>query len=120
MSNLCNKSAGQLNALCRIGHFVGLGERKKLITSFIYANFNYCPLVWHFSSKLENIQKRASRFLLNDYSSDYETLLKKTKKCTMEVKWLKLLPLEIFKAFNKNGPTFIKDYYEKNETLVSK
>ena len=38
----------------------------------------------------------------------------------MEVKWLKLLPLEIFKAFNKNGPTFIKDYFEKNETLVSK
>ena len=40
----------------------------------IYRNFNYCPLVWHFSYIL-----RALRFLLNDYQSDYKTLLKKSK-----------------------------------------
>ena len=28
ISKLCNKSAGQLNALCRIGHLIGLEERK--------------------------------------------------------------------------------------------
>ena len=100
-------------------------ERKILINSFIYANFNYCPLAWHFSSrksinKIENIQKRALRFLLNDYSSDYETLLKKTNKCTMEVKRPRLLALEIFKAFKENYPTFINDYFEKNENSVSK
>ena len=100
-------------------------ERKILINSFIYSNFNYCPLVWHFSSrksinKIENVQKRALRFLLNEYSSDYETLLKKTNKCTMEVKRLRLLALEIFKAFNENCPTFINDYFEKNENSVSK
>ena len=42
-------------------------------------------------NKIENMQKRALRFLLIDYSSDYETLLKKTNKCTMEVKRLRLL-----------------------------
>ena len=71
-------------------------------------------------NKIENMQKRALRFLLIDYSSDYETLLKKTNKCTMEVKRLRLLALEIFKAFNENCPTFIKDYFEKNENSVSK
>ena len=40
ISKLYNKSAGQLNALCRIGHLLGLEERKILINSFIYANFN--------------------------------------------------------------------------------
>ena len=45
---------------------------------------------------------------------------KKTNKCTMEVKRLRLLALEIFKAFNENSPTFIKDYFEKNENSVSK
>ena len=45
VSKLCNKSAGQLNALYSIGHLIGLEERKILINSFIYANFNYCPLV---------------------------------------------------------------------------
>ena len=125
ISKLCNKSAGQLNALCRIWHLLRLEERKILINIFIYANFNYCLLVWHFSSrksinKIENIQKWALRFLLNDYSSDYETLLKKTNKCTMEVNRLRLLALEIFKAFNENCPTFMKNYFEKNENAVSK
>ena len=44
------------------------------------------------------MQKKALKFLLNDYSSDYETLLKKTKKYTMEVKPLRSLALEIFNA----------------------
>ena len=125
ISKICNKSARQLNALCRLGYLIGFEERKLLINSFIYANFNYCPLVWHFSSKksinkVENIQKRALRFLLNDYSSDYETLLKKSNKSTMEVKRLRVLALEIFKAFNENSPSFIKDYFEKNENSTSR
>ena len=57
ISKLCNKSTGQI---CRIGHLRGLEERKILINSFIYANFHYCSVVWHFSSrksinKIENI-----------------------------------------------------------------
>ena len=57
---MCNKSAGQLNALCRIAYSIGFQERDILINSFINTNFNYCPLVWHFSSKksinkIENI-----------------------------------------------------------------
>ena len=51
ISKLCNKSAGQLNALCSIRHLTGSEERKILINSFIYSNFNYCPFVWHFSSR---------------------------------------------------------------------
>ena len=34
VSKLCNKSAGQLNAHCRIGHLLGLEEKKILINSF--------------------------------------------------------------------------------------
>ena len=51
VSKLCNKSAGQLNAFCRIGHLIGLKERKILMNSFTYENFNYCPLLWHFISR---------------------------------------------------------------------
>ena len=82
ISKIFDKSARQLNAICKIGHLIGLEERKILINSFIYASFNYCRFVWQISpiksiNKIENIQKRALRFLLNNYSSDYETLLKK-------------------------------------------
>ena len=63
ISKLCNKSTGQLNALCKLGPLIGLEERKILLNSFVYVNFNYRPLLWHFSSrktinKIENIQKK--------------------------------------------------------------
>ena len=45
ISKLCNKCAGILNALCRIKRFLAFNERKILVNSFIYSNFNYCPLV---------------------------------------------------------------------------
>ena len=113
ISKLCNKSAGQLNALFILNRYSGFEEEKTLINSFIYGNFNYCPLVWHFCSKnslnkIENIQKRALRFLLNNYESDYKTLLKKSNKCTMEVKRLRTLALETFKTLNDLNPGFMK------------
>ncbi len=40
-------------------------------------HFNFCPLVWHFCSKLdtdklERLQMRALRFVYTDYESDYQ------------------------------------------------
>ena len=71
----------QLNAIGRLKHYLGKKESKVIVNSFIHSNFNYCPLVWHFSSyktlrKIENIRKRCLRMIHNDYDSDYETLLK--------------------------------------------
>ena len=91
-------------------------EKKILINSFIYGNFNYCPLAWHFCSKnslnkIENIQKRALRFLLNDNESDYKTLLKKCNKCTMEVRSLK---------HNNLNPAFMKNLFAKWEVSKRK
>ena len=75
---LCNKASMQLNAIGRLKHYLGKKELEVIVNSFIYSNFNYCPLVWHFSSckalrKIENIHKRCLRMIHNDYDSDYET-----------------------------------------------
>ena len=45
------KSAGQLSAICRLKSFLNTDQREILVNSFIYANYNYCPVVWHFCSK---------------------------------------------------------------------
>ena len=52
--------------------------------------FNYCPVVWIFASKyslskFEGIQKRAPRFVLDDYTSDYVELLDKANVPGMEI-----------------------------------
>ena len=68
ISNICKSASKQLNALVRLKNFLGFEERKVLISSFILSNFNYCLLVWSISpakslNKVENLQKRALRFL---------------------------------------------------------
>ena len=67
------------------------------------SNFNYCCLVWKFSSaqslnKIENLQKRALRFLLNDYDSTYEDLLEKSGYPNMNLR--RTLCIEICKTLN--------------------
>ena len=46
--------------------------------NFMYSNFNYCFLVWHFCSwlfsiKIENSEKRWIGHVLNDYEKDCAT-----------------------------------------------
>ena len=71
IANICRSAANQLNALIRLKNFLGFQEKKVLINSYFYSNFNYCPLVWMFShakslKKVEALQKRALRFLCDD------------------------------------------------------
>ena len=61
ISEICRKAAEQLNALKRLGSYIPLESRKILADSFILSTFNYCPLVWCFSTakqvqKIEKIQ----------------------------------------------------------------
>ena len=93
----------QLNALGRLQKYMGKPEKVAIVNSFIYGNFNYCPLVWHFSTcesnqKIEKKLKRCLRIVLDDYNSNYAVLLRKSGKVTMEIKQLRVLAIEIFKT----------------------
>ena len=96
---ICKSASNQLNALVRSKRYLGHEETFVLVNSFIYPNLNYCPLVWMFSSKrslhkIENLQKRALRFALHDYTSFYELLLEKSGKPTMNLAIERLLCIE--------------------------
>ena len=102
ITNSCRSDANQLNALFRLKRFLGFKEKRILINSYFMAKFNYCPLVWMFSSasslkKIENLQKRALRFLYNDYEISYGELLLKSGRATMNVNRLRILCTEIYK-----------------------
>ena len=81
------------------------------------SNFSYCPLVWMFSyasslKKIENLQKRALRFLYNNYQLSYEELLDKANSSTMNVKILRILCVEIYKTINNLNPSFMEQIFE--------
>ena len=116
---LTKNAAGQLNFLSRQSRFLNHDAKRIVIESFILANFNYCPLVWHFCSsasmqKLERIQERSFRLLLNDHDSNYDQLLAKVKKPTLEIRRIKLLATEIFKTINNLNPSYMKEIFELN------
>ena len=72
--DFCLKSANQINSLARIKFFLENEERKILINSCVLLNVNYCPQVWMLANaksvhKIEDIQKRALSFTLNDYET---------------------------------------------------
>ena len=75
ISEICRKAGGQLNALKRLGSYLPLHVCKVVANSFILSHFNYCPLVWYFSTakqiqKIEKIHERVVRFIYDDYHSD--------------------------------------------------
>ena len=121
ISNICRSAANQLNALIRLKCFLAFAEKKTLINSYFYSNFNYCPLVWMFSSakslsKVESLQKRALRFLYDNYDPSYESLLKLAGKSTMNVTRLRSLCIEIFKTLNNISPVFMNEIFELRKT----
>ena len=114
--HLVKKAAGQLNFLSKQSKFLNHDAMRIVIESFVLANFNYCPLVWHFCScesinKLEKIQERAFRLLLNDYESDYDQLLAKANKPTLEIRRIKFLATEIFKTLKNLNPPYMKEIF---------
>ena len=85
------------------------------------ANFNYCPLVWIFSNavslnKIENLQKRALRFLYKGYNTLFVDLLLKSCFSTMNVKRLRTLYVEIFKTLNNLNPSYMKEIFGLRQT----
>ena len=91
-------------------------QNEAVINRFIFSNFSYCPLVWNFCpckslQKIEKIQLRCLKIIYNDYSSDYQTLLKLGQKLSMEIKRLRSLTLEIFKTINDLNASFMKSIF---------
>ena len=55
--------------------------------------------------------------ILNDNTSDYQTLLEKSKKTSMEIKRLRNLATEIFKTVNNLNPSFMKKIFTSKENV---
>ena len=92
-----------------------------IFNAFILSNFNYCPLVWHLcgqtdTNKMEKIQERALRFVLNDHNSSYSDLLQRANKPSLYLSRLRKLSIEVYKIITHNGPNFLESLFESYET----
>ena len=63
-------------------------------------------------NKIENLQKRALRFLYDDFEASYEDLLSKGGKSKMNVRRLRTLCVEIYKTLNDLNPSFMNNIFK--------
>ena len=116
VNNNCLKASRQIGALQRLTGLLDLPSRRAIYTSFIVSKFNYCPLVWFFTSrasivKMQKLQERALRFVLKDSISDYETLLSKGGVDSFEN-----MAVEIYKILNGMDPKYLSALFSKAST----
>ena len=115
--DICTKAGRQLNVLQRLKGSLDFDSRMVIDKkSFIISNFDYCPVVWlltskSFLSKLENIQKRALRFVLNDYELDYNDLLTKANVPGIKIMTLRQLAIEVYKSVTKINPEYLNELF---------
>ena len=116
VSNMCNKAGSKLDVLQPLKGSLNNASQLSICKSFIVSNFNYCPLVWMFTSKsslskLEDIQKRALRIVLDDYTSDYHELLNKADVPGVKIMALRYLAIEVYKCVNGLNARYLNDTF---------
>ena len=107
IEKICKTASQQLNAIFRFKNILSDEAKNILVQSFVYANFNYCPLIWHFSSAkslnmVEKLHRRALHFT-NSFSDSSNH---------MKVLRLRLLCVEIFKTLKCQNPSFMTKIFE--------
>ena len=105
VNNICLKASRQISALQRLTGLLDMPSRKTIYYSFIVSNFNYCPHVYHFTSrgsinKMQKLQDRALRFVLKDSVSDYDTSLIKCGVDSFRISSLKLMAVKILNGMS--------------------
>ena len=68
--------------------------------------------------KLERIQKRALRFVLEDFTSDYDTLLTNANTDTILISRLKLVAIELYKCINAINVPYLNYMFKVKENKL--
>ena len=122
VNTICKHAGQKLHALVRTSNCVDGGKLRVMMNALLVSQFSYCPLVWTFhdrsvNKKMNKIHKRALRIAHKDSCSNFEVLLIKANKVSIQHRNLQLLPTEIFKAQRNLSPRFMNQIFvEKNTT----
>ena len=103
IENLCRATNQKLHALARVANLMTLEKPRLVIKTFVFSEFNYCPLVWmchcrKLNKKINRLQERAIRAVYKAKSSIFYQLLEKDKSVTIHTRNLQYLATEIFKV----------------------
>ena len=120
------KTANQkLSALIRVAPFMTDFNKKVIFNSFFKGQFNYCPLLWMFSTrkvnhKINRLHERGLRALLNDETSTFNDMLSKSNDTAVHVKNIQRLMIEFCKYLYGLWAPIMKEEKEPLRVYPSK
>ena len=118
-TKLIIKTAHQkLSALIRVAPFKIDFNKKVIFNSFFKGQFNYCSLLWMFSTreinhKINKLHERGLRALLNDETSTFNDMLSKSNDATIHLKKLQNLMIEFCKYLYGLSAPIMKEVFTK-------
>ena len=119
MSKLCMKASKKLHALIQVAKYMNETQRKKIMYSFIYSLFQYCPLVWFFCSRkfntrINKIHERALRVVYRDINLTFCEILYKRNIYTIHERSVQDLAIELFKVKRQICPEVMAEIFISN------
>ena len=81
ITTICRKTGRQLNVLGCLANVLSVDDKNILFECFILLHFNFCRAVYHCCSLVDiksfSVQKRALRYIYNDYVYSYAEIREK-------------------------------------------
>ena len=119
VSKLCKKGNQKLHALARISKYLSKDKLKIIMKTFIYSQFNYCPLTWMFHSrtlnnKINKLHERALRLAYNNDSSSFQELLDLDNSMSIHHRNLQKLATEMYKVKNNLAPKPMQEIFKEH------
>ena len=117
VSVICKEINNQFNVILRIRKLIMKETLLKLYKAFIFPHFYYCSSVWHFcgarnAEKVDDLNKRILRLILQDYSSPYDILLSKVNLKSLFIRRLQNFMITLYKSlFFTNYSGYLKDMF---------
>jgi hypothetical protein len=116
IDELSKKCSKQINAMARLSMYLTKECRLLILNSFIMSNMNYCAVIYHYcnmtdSKKLERLQKRSLRIILQDFNSPYHEMLNTLGLPTLHVRRMRCILECIYKILNDDLPPMKSDFF---------
>ena len=93
---------------------MSLNKQKTLLSSFIEAQFSYCPLFHSrtLSNKINRLHDKALRTVYGDYETKFDELLEKNGSMSIHHRNIQTLAIEVFKLLNGLSTKLMSEIFQ--------
>ena len=115
VKSVCNTVSRNLALFRRIKSYLPFDTRKLFYQNFIQVYFDYCSVVWGYSSKISSLlklQKRAARLIYDLPGREHSgPLFKKLKWLPLQQRINFKAAIVVYKALNGLSPKYMTDLF---------